>query len=436
MIKLPENYTRKMKALLKDEYDAYLSSFEQPHAVGLRVNTNKISVEEFVEKFPYRLEPVPWTNDGFYCLDDVQIAKHPFYYAGLFYIQEPSAMLPGQSLPIEEGDKVLDLCAAPGGKTTKLACSLHDTGVLFANDISVSRCQVLLRNMERFGVRNGFVMSENPKKLETYFPSYFDKILVDAPCSGQGMFRKEHALIHSYEERDESYFAPLQKEILTSALKMLKPGGQLVYSTCTFAPEEDEEVIQYALQSDPDLAVIPLPVCEGFVQNTYGTKLFPHRIKGEGHFVTLLQKGTKQPSQPPKHKQDEYHYDTLNLHLHDGTIVKRENKQYYVPDTGIDLKGLRLLRTGLFLGEEKKNRFEISPSLALALKEEECTQILNLAADDPRVIHYLKGETLNIKEDNLKDGHVLVCVDHHPLGLAKVTKGTFKNKYPKAWLYH
>ena len=436
MKELPEKYLQEMQNLLsEEEFQKYLASFEVPAFHGLRVNTNKISVEEFREKFPYDLKPVPWCRDGFYYNEADPVSKHPYYFAGLYYIQEPSAMLPAEVLPIEAGDKVLDVCAAPGGKSTKLGAKLKGTGVLFSNDISASRCQGLLKNLERFGIRNSFVMSEDPQKFAPRFEGYFDKILVDAPCSGEGMFRKEPHLIDSWKEKDSSFYAPIQKSIMKSCLSMLKEGGMLVYSTCTFARCEDEEVIQYALSLDSELKVIPIPVCDGFVQNEYGTKLFPHRIAGEGHFVCLLQKGEKKQKAAEKETVSAFRQDHVSLALKNGSFETIQDKKYFVPETGNDLKGLRIMRSGLLLGEEKKNRFVFSGALALAMKAEDCDNVMDLPLTDERVVRYLKGETLKVDDYKLKDGYALVCVDHYPLGFARISHGLFKNQYPKAWIY-
>ncbi|MBQ0064526.1 MAG: RsmB/NOP family class I SAM-dependent RNA methyltransferase [Firmicutes bacterium] len=434
-MELLENYKQDMKEYLKDEYEAYIESFEHDSYAGLRVNTNKISVEEFLEIFPFDLEPIPWTSDGFYYNSEDPVTKHPYYYAGLYYIQEPSAMLPAQVLPVEEGEWVLDTCAAPGGKSTKLATKLKNTGVLVSNDISASRCQALIKNLERFGTKNMIVTSCDIDKLVEYFPNTFDKILIDAPCSGQGMFRKEKHLIKAYAEHDDSYYAPIQKGIIENALKLLKNGGKLVYSTCTFSVKEDEEVIQYALSLCPELRVLPIEQCTGFVSNEYGTKLFPHRIKGEGHFVSLLQKGDAEESSYKKSKEEKFDYEAIHLKMKDAHQESIKDNLYLVPNLNIDTKGLRILRSGLLLGEQKKNRFEPSGALGLALTMKECNNCINLKAEDTRVIKYLKGETIDTKDLKPKDGLALICVDGFPLGFAKVSKGVCKNKYPKGWIY-
>ena len=257
MEKLPECYQSDMKNILKDEFSDYLESMSAIQMNGMRINTNKISVEDFLKISPFELKPIPWTTDGFYFKEGDKPSRHPYYYAGLYYIQEPSAMLPAEVLPIEENDVVLDACAAPGGKSLKLADKLHNTGLLISNDISVSRAQVLLSNLEKHGVKNAYVMAEDLSKLDR-FNNSFDKILLDAPCSGQGMFRKQPELIKSYIERDSDYYAPIQKELIFKAIELLKEGGMMVYSTCTFSIKENEEVIEYALNDYPDLKVLPI----------------------------------------------------------------------------------------------------------------------------------------------------------------------------------
>ena len=247
---LPEEYMHRMKELLgEDEFLAYMKSFEEKNYRGLRVNTLKISPAEFEKISPFSLKKIPWTDNGYYYEDKEQPAKHPYYYAGLYYIQEPSAMTPAQLLPIEEGDRVLDVCAAPGGKSTELAAKLGGTGVLVSNDISNSRAKALLKNIELMGVKNAYVVSELPENLVSRFSQYFDKILIDAPCSGEGMFRKEPSMVKSWEEHGVDFFHKLQKGIIDSAVKLLKPGGKILYSTCTFSPEEDEGSIQYILEN-------------------------------------------------------------------------------------------------------------------------------------------------------------------------------------------
>lgn len=439
---LPIAYLNNMQDLLQDEYDAYLDSFNKERIYGLRVNTLKISVEDFLKISPFTLKPIPWCKDGFYCLEEEKPSKHPYYYAGLYYLQEPSAMLPGEVLDIDENDLVLDACSAPGGKATKLACKLNNTGVIVSNDISTSRQQVTLKNIENFGIGNAYVISEDIAKLKDNFTNAFDKILVDAPCSGEGMFRKEPSLIKSWLERGNDYYSNIQKQIIKNALDLLKDGGKLVYSTCTFSKSEDEDIIEYALSICPNLKVLPIKMSDGFVSGlTKNTKncvrLYPHKIDGEGHFVALLQKGETKTNKEilninPSINLDFFKNITKNYNNYN--FVNRENKYYLEPISPLNFKGLRVLRSGLFLGEYKHDKFDPSIALALNLKVNEYSNILNLSLDDPRVIKYLKCETLDIKDFNL-EGIVLVCVNNFPLGFGVVNKGILKNKYPANYRY-
>ena len=303
MTDLPKQFTEKMASLLGNDLGDYLAALEKPTVNGLRVNRSKISPEALASRVQFDLEPVSWCPDGFYIENaSVRPSSHPFYNCGLYYLQEPSAMVPASFLPVEPGDRVLDLCAAPGGKSTQLAQNIQDRGLLISNDISASRSKALLKNIELFGLKNTVVTCETPSHLSEVFPEYFDKILVDAPCSGEGMFRRGDRMIRAWLEHGPDYFAPIQKSIVKEALAMLKPGGMLLYSTCTFDPAEDEEVVDYMLEICPSLRIVPTPQIDGFVhgfsqfaqhdpegiRNT--VRLFPHRIRGDGHFAALLQK--------------------------------------------------------------------------------------------------------------------------------------------------
>ena len=264
-MELPITFEQNMRTLLKDDYDSYAACLEQPMHHGIRINTMKISVEEFLKINPFHLRPVPWCENGFYYDETLdKPSKHPYYFAGLYYIQEPSAMTPAHVLPVEAGDRVLDICAAPGGKSTELAAKLHGTGLLVSNDISASRAKALLKNLEVFGAENALIISEAPYKLAERFHEYFDKILIDAPCSGEGMFRKSASMITAWENNGNQLFADLQRSILDQVVTMLKPGGMLLYSTCTFAPLENEQSIEYLLSLDDRLELVDFHPYEGF----------------------------------------------------------------------------------------------------------------------------------------------------------------------------
>ncbi len=436
-MQLPEIFLEEMRELLKDEFSAYIKSFAEESVQGIRVNTAKISVEEFQRLAPFDLTPVPWTDNGFYVKAKEPVSKHPYYFAGLYYVQEPSAMLPAATLKAQPGEVVLDLCAAPGGKATELGERLGREGMLLANDISHSRAKALLKNLELAGIGNLLVSSALPEKLAAEYPEFFDKILIDAPCSGEGMFRKDPAMLKSYAEHGPQYYAGIQREILKSAVPMLKPGGKLVYSTCTFSRVENEETIRWVLDHYPQMRLVPLGK-DGVL------RLFPHRVKGEGHFTAMLEK-TGKPARPeekavlkkqmiPK-EYEEFAEKYLKLHLKDWQYRMIEDRLYAFP-RGVCLHGkIRYLRTGLLLGESKKNRFEPSQALAMFLKQSEAKSSISFSSDDERVIRYLKGETITLTENEERGllAWTLVCVDGFPLGWAKFVNGSLRNKYYAGW---
>ena len=303
---LPAAFEEKMHALLGDEFDEYIACYEEPRYYGMRVNTGKISVEEFEKICPFEIRKIPWIENGFYYDGDkVSPAKHPYYFAGLYYLQEPSAMTPANRLPVEPGDKVLDVCAAPGGKATELSAKLHGTGLLVANDISVSRAMALAKNLQISGTKNAVVTAETPENLAAVLPGFFHKVLIDAPCSGEGMFRRDPGMVKSWCIHGPEYYAALQAEILESAYVLLAPGGDMVYSTCTFSPLEDEGMIQSFLKKHPDMTICEVPRHPGYSEGRPDwvpdgdsslencVRIFPHRAEGEGHFAVLLHKHGK-----------------------------------------------------------------------------------------------------------------------------------------------
>ena len=483
-MQLPLRYKERMQALLKEEYKDYEACFGYRAKAGLRVNTNKISPQDFLKKSPFSLSPVTWTEKGFYYEEDVQPAKHPYYYAGLYYLQEPSAMIPASVLPVTPGDKVLDLCAAPGGKSTELASKLQGEGVLVSNDISPTRAKALAKNMQMAGVPNAVVLSENPQNIVPYFPEYFDKILVDAPCSGEGMFRKENKMMAAWEEHGPEFFAPLQREILESAIKMLKKGGMMVYSTCTFSPEEDEGTVAWLLEKYPEISVVKTERLEGFSEGRpewigseeeslrHCIRIWPHKVEGEGHFVALLKKegddglagqafsrtnqkqipdintrqtekkSGKRGRETQKRTRNTRSVDNLsfvkeflgdtNLSYKEEQLLEAGGCCYLVPEGVPDLQGLRMVESGLLLGGIEKGRFEPYQAFANRLTKELYANYVDFSVDDVRVIKYLKGETVSI-EDTAKKGWVLVMVDGYALGWAKASGGMLKNKYFSSW---
>ena len=449
-MKLPYAFEQKMKNLLKDEYEDFVKSYELPKYSGFRINTLKIDRSKWEKINPFTTtKRVPWCPEGYYYFDTDMPSRHPYYYAGLYYIHEPSAMAPGAYLPVDEGDRVLDLCAAPGGKSTQIAAKLGQRGMLVSNDISASRVKALLKNIENFGIKNAVVLNEEPKKLADRFEGFFDKILIDAPCSGEGMFRKMSSAMQSWEKHHTLY-PPMQKEILEYADKMLKVGGMILYSTCTFSPEENEGMINSFLKAHKHYKVVTLkPV--GGIQKANPTwvdgdktiegalRLWPHHLEGEGHFVCLIQKtdGKEKSSVITKKKKtikdiDEAieffnSYTTISL---DTPIVQVKDKVYLCEEELPDLSGLRVIRSGMLLGECKNKRFEPSHAMTLGYSKEDFRNIIDLSADDERVIRYLKGET--IIYDTHKGYHIL-CIEGYPLGFVKSQNGLLKNQYPPSW---
>ncbi len=449
-MKLPAKFEEITSSYLGEEWAEYVASYDEAGYFGLRSNPLKIKGTEFLKFCPYAYSKVDWCDTGYYYdANQVQPAKYPYYHAGLYYIQEPSAMLPASLLPVEPGDKVLDLCAAPGGKSTQIAGKLMGEGLLVSNDISVSRAKALVKNLEMAGMDCAVVTSEKPEKLAKVFKGFFDKVLVDAPCSGEGMFRRQPQMMKDWEDKGPDFYSEIQKDILDSAVRMLAPGGNLVYSTCTFSPEEDEAVIAWILDQYEDLSVVeafdfpgrdhghPEWIGSEKEELKYAYRMWPHKIHGEGHFAILLEKadgkaGKVKAAKGSKKmpKEAESFLKDVNLNTDGRVFQVIKDKVYLVPDVMPELKGIRVVRSGLYLGDIKKNRFEPSQSLAMALTKEDYPRIVDLSIDDERVIKYLKCETLMVDGPQ---GWVLVCVDGFPLGWGKLSRGQLKNKYAAAW---
>ncbi|MDD3277475.1 MAG: RsmB/NOP family class I SAM-dependent RNA methyltransferase [Lachnospiraceae bacterium] len=456
-MKLSEEYKASMKEQLKEEYQAYEQSFAHPVHNGLRVNEAKLSSMEYRKISPWQFREIPWLDqEGYYYEDGCSPAKHPHYYAGLYYLQEPSAMTPAHILPVVPGDHVLDLCAAPGGKATQLGAKLHGQGFLLANDISNSRAKALLKNLELQGISNIFVTSEKPQKLCKTYESFFDKILLDAPCSGEGMFRKDPKMAAHWEQEGPEAYALRQKELLFEAWDMLKPGGMLLYSTCTFSVKENEEVIAALLEKQSDAVICIIPEYEGFAPGiaeqshpelTRCVHIYPHRMEGEGHFLCMLKK--QESTETRKHYETEANkpgsltlppeakefLSEVSMDFSEGYYYLLDQQLYFLKNDMKPQKGIRYLRTGLLLGKCEKKRFEPSQALAMALQSREYPACIRLKSEDERVVRYLKGETIDLGGVELLTGHTwqLVCVDGYPLGWGKLQNGCLKNKYYPGW---
>ena len=491
---LPRAFVERMQELLGEEAGLFLASYADPPVRGLRLNGLKRDLEELERtcRAQFLLEEVPWAEEGFYVgeayADRAEVragqepeggtgkrpGKHPYHEAGLYYLQEPSAMAAVALLGPGPGDRVLDLCAAPGGKSTQIAGRMGGQGLLVSNEIHPARAKVLSQNMERMGVSAAVVTNEDPEALADCFPLFFDKILIDAPCSGEGMFRKDPESCKEWSPEAVALCAARQKKILEAGVRMLRPGGLLVYSTCTFAPEEDEGSVAYLLEAHPEFTVehrsadgfgelgmgrpewVPKGEKKDGLEGTY--RVWPHKAKGEGHYLAALQKAgdgvltDKKTARPPAEKArgrgaspgpgtDRQKLRELFWPFCRETLCTRPwerqpgryltfgEQLYYVPADMPDMNGLKVLRPGLHLGTFKKKRFEPSHALALYLEPEQVVRRADFPALSRETKGYLRGETLKIREK--EEGWTLVTVDGYSLGWGKASGGTLKNHYPK-----
>ena len=359
-------------------------------------------------------------------------------------------MAPGAYLEAQPGEKILDLCAAPGGKSTQAACQLKGQGLLVCNEIHPARAKILSENIERMGIRNALVMNETPQALEKAFPLYFDRILVDAPCSGEGMFRKNEEARQEWSQENVELCASRQQEILQCAVNMLKPGGRLVYSTCTFAPQENENIIGWLLKSYPEFCIEEVKKVKGMadgvpewmeeplaeVKNTI--RLWPHRLKGEGHYVAVLKRAAAEEKEKEaslekgiSEKEVKEYTEFAAAYIRTplkGKYTRFGEQLYLLPEECPLLKGRKILRPGLHLGTLKKNRFEPSHALALALKPSEVKYAISLSPEGEEIRAYLRGETFQAEGEK---GWYLICVGDYSIGWGKLSGGVMKNHYPK-----
>ena len=424
---LPEAFLDRMKQQLGTQYPAFLESMERPRAVALRFNPLKGETP----KLPFVGEPVPWEPMGYYYDPDARPGLHPYHEAGVYYLQEASAMAPVTLLDPQPGERVCDLCAAPGGKTTQIAGRMGGTGFLLCNEWSPKRAKILSRNIERLGISNALVTNEHPQTLADRYPGFFDRVLIDAPCSGEGMFRKEEAAVTDWSQETVEMCARRQSEILHSGAALVRPGGLLVYSTCTFSPEENEQAVEAFLQTHPEFTPQRVDAPWFTPGETGSFRLWPHKLRGEGHFAAVLRR-TGEPEEAYEStpgeklpKQWLEFAEQLDIRLPEGKAVLFGGHRDWAPEDMPDIRRLKVLRPGLELGEIKKDRFEPAHALALWLKTAGNTE--DLAADSDAVRAYMHGQTI----PSVRRGWCLVTVDGYSLGWGKGDGNVLKNHYPK-----
>ena len=424
---LPEAFLLRMEQQLGEEYDDFLKSLERPRAVALRFNPLKGAMPEL----PFVGAPVPWEPMGFYYDPDFRPGLHVYHEAGVYYLQEASAMAPVTLLDPQPGERICDLCAAPGGKTTQIAGRMGGEGFLLCNEINPKRAKILSRNMERMAVANALVTNEHPANLAKKYPCFFDRVLVDAPCSGEGMFRKEEAAVTDWSQETVEMCARRQAEILHSAAQLVRPGGRLVYSTCTFAPEEDERAVAAFLEAHPEFQpeTVEAP---WFVAGAQGShRMWPHKLLGEGHFAAVLKKisGEEAETEIPKGEKLPAQWTAfakeLAIRLPAGKAVFFGQNLFWAPADMPDIQKLKVLRPGLELGTVKKDRFE--PAHALALWLGSCSNTESYGAESEEMKDYLHGDVVPSE----KKGWCLVCAGEFSIGWGKGDGRVLKNHYPK-----
>ena len=452
---IKDDFKKRMKIILGDEFDSFMNSYDNPEFHALRINHLKVKDNIIDKYFDGHLSPVPFCHTGYYYDNQIRPGKHPYHEAGAYYIQEPSAMLPGTLIDAKPGETILDLCAAPGGKSTQIAAMMNQKGLLISNEIMPARAKILSENIERMGIRNAIVTNESSDKLASFFPEFFHRIMVDAPCSGEGMFRKNEQAQDEWSLNNVKLCADRQAEILDNAAIMLKPGGRIVYSTCTFSPEENEISIINFLKRHSDFHIEKIDrkseIFDGISSGikNFGEidtssisdncfRIFPHKFNGEGHFACVLTKDSNidvendyRELKGLKEKSlKEYNEFAIKFFKNPptGKYIMFGDNINLVPETCPKLDKIRVLRAGLNLGTVTKGRFIPSHSLALSLSPDDVKNVINLSINDENVYKYINGETF---EYDTSDGWCLICIDNISIGLGKVTKGIVKNHYPK-----
>lgn len=432
-----EQFDARMKSLLKDEYDDFKNALLEKPVKGLYLNRNKKNVERVLDQ--NYVEHHPIVENGYLYDEKYHPGRSAYFLAGLYYIQEPSAMLVADALPIEPDDFVLDMCAAPGGKSCEIASRLTGEGILIANDIEASRARILSENIERFGLDNTIVTNVDPMRFTKQFQEAFDKIVLDAPCSGEGMFRKLEQAIDTWSEEKVLECAHIQKNLLKGAYDMLKQGGMVIYSTCTYSYEENEAMVHYAVD-ELGFELLPLNKSNGLcpgVDLDEVVRCYPHHYRGEGHFIALLKKPGNSPRKqvrtikPSVNLADlkvlkAFYQENLNKKV-PSYIIENNGHLYAVKKNFPELKGIRVLRNGLYLGEVRKNRFIPSYSLALTLTKQDVKRSYDYPSESEEIKKYIHGETL---EGTGEKGFGVIFVDGYPLSFYKESNQV-KNLFPK-----
>lgn len=444
---LPNEFCERMKMLIGDEYDDFIRSYETNINQGIRINTVKCKNKEKVLSDIGVLGNVQWCENGYYADKSKISGNHPYHAAGVFYFQEPSAMTAAEGMPLCDNPHILDLCAAPGGKTTHIAARMNNKGVLISNEIITKRAKILSENVERMGLINTIVTNESPARLAEKFPVYFDGIIVDAPCSGEGMFRKEPQAVEEWSVEHTLSCAVRQKNILDDAYKMLKPGGYIMYSTCTFSFDENEAVVQYMVEKYnmeiceiPSLSMLSDGIGD-FPNIEKSRRIFPHKNMGEGHFAVLLKKIENDGAVKIEKKKKtlktnsvlsdavklyrDFEKKTLNTELC-GEFVLFGDTLYLMPEK-IDMEKLKIIRCGLQLGTLKKNRFEPSHALSHALEKECFKNFVSFDVNSDEIRKYMHGDIITADVN----GWCAVCADEYVIGWGKASGGQIKNHYPK-----
>jgi NOL1/NOP2/sun family putative RNA methylase len=466
-INIPEAFLSRMARLLGTDYQEFIDSFSLPATSGLRVNTLKVSAGVFLSRSRFRLTPVPWCSTGFIIDDDLELkispGKHPYHAAGLYYLQEPSAMAAAEILSPQPGEKVLDLCAAPGGKATHLAALMNNSGLLFVNEIHPKRVWDLAENLERCGITNAVITNETPERMANHFGEYFDRVLLDAPCSGEGMFRKGEIARKEWKQELVHSCSIRQASILEQAARLVKPGGYIAYTTCTFSPEENEGVIDNFISQHHEFDLISIPLMPGYQparpewishpsdhRISQAIRIWPYFAQAEGHFIALLvkrgsniaNKGDINTGNRSLHNRtrklreldkvraiwDDFCLANLKITLDHTRLIAEGTYIYLLPEDSPYLKGLKVIHPGWWLGSIRKYRFMPSHALAMSINNHQARHELPLTLGDTKLSAYFSGQSF---PDSGEDGWILVTVDDFPVGWGKRVQNMIKNFYPR-----